>query len=148
MINKISKTPKSFLTPNDQETISKINEVIDYLNGNSGNGSYKVYTALLTQVGTNNPTAKVLQNTLGGEIVWTYTNVGDYVGTLIGAFAQDKTVTIPLIEKYQTNDLGGEVNIRVGTDTINTVKIKTTDNVFVDTDGILVDSPIEIRVYN
>lgn len=35
----------------------------------------KVYVALLNQSGTNAPTATVLKNTLGGEVVWTY--VGD-----------------------------------------------------------------------
>lgn len=46
----------------------------------------KVYKALLTQNGTNAPVATVLENTLGGEVVWSRTDVGSYVGFLEGAF--------------------------------------------------------------
>jgi len=55
---------------------------------------YKVYTALLSQTGTNAPTAIVLENTLGGTPVWTRTSAGSYVGTLAGAFVTDKTVIL------------------------------------------------------
>lgn len=53
--------------------------------------SYKVYTALLTQSGTDAPVATVLENTLGGTVVWTRDNVGSYFGTLSGAFINNKT---------------------------------------------------------
>lgn len=59
--------------------------------GAAGGASYLVYTALLTQTGTDAPVATVLQNTLGGPVVWTYNDVGSYVGTLSGAFTVDKT---------------------------------------------------------
>ncbi len=52
----------------------------------------KVYIALLDQSGTDAPVATVLKNTLGGTVVWTYTSVGFYAGTLIGAFTAEKTV--------------------------------------------------------
>jgi hypothetical protein len=52
---------------------------------------YKVYTALLTQSGTNAPVATVLQNTLSGTITWSYSSVGNYQGTLVGAFPSSKT---------------------------------------------------------
>ena len=52
---------------------------------------YKVYTALLTQSGTNAPVATVLQNTLSGTITWSYSSVGNYQGTLVGAFPYSKT---------------------------------------------------------
>ena len=42
---------------------------------------YRSYTALLTQTGTNAPVANVLENTLGGEVVWTRDAVGSYVAT-------------------------------------------------------------------
>ncbi len=50
----------------------------------------KVYRALLTQSGGHAPTATVLENTLGGTVVWTYSNEGIYVGTLAGAFPEGK----------------------------------------------------------
>ena len=54
----------------------------------------KVYRALLTQSGTNAPVAIVLENTLGGTVVWTYSDVGTYFGTLVGAFTNNKTVGV------------------------------------------------------
>ena len=50
----------------------------------------KVYKALLTQTGTSAPVAIVLENTLGGEVVWSYDNIGSYIGTLSGAFPENK----------------------------------------------------------
>ena len=55
----------------------------------SGNGA-KVYRALLTQTGTDDPVATVLENTLGGEVVWARTSTGIYKATLTGAFPADK----------------------------------------------------------
>ena len=55
--------------------------------------SYKVYTALLTQSGTNAPVATVLQNTIG-EITWTYDDVGLYSATCSGCFTENKTMAI------------------------------------------------------
>jgi hypothetical protein len=52
--------------------------------------TYKVYTALLTQVGINAPVATVLENTIG-NITWTYQSTGSYTGNLISAFPLNKT---------------------------------------------------------
>lgn len=49
---------------------------------------YKVYTALLTQSGTSAPTAVVLENTLGFEVIWGRESAGKYSA---GGFTQDKT---------------------------------------------------------
>ena len=51
----------------------------------------KVYRALLTQTGTDDPVATVLENTLGGEVVWSYSDVGVYIATLAGVFTASKT---------------------------------------------------------
>ena len=51
----------------------------------------KMYTALLSQSGTDAPVATVLQNTLGGTVVWARTGVGVYTATLAGAFTENKT---------------------------------------------------------
>jgi hypothetical protein len=53
---------------------------------------HKVYTALLTQTSTNAPTATVLENTLGGTVVWARSIAGTYTATLAGAFPAAKTV--------------------------------------------------------
>ena len=51
----------------------------------------KVYRALLTQNGTDAPVVTVLENTLGGEVVWTRVQAGVYIATLAGAFPAAKT---------------------------------------------------------
>ncbi len=52
----------------------------------------KVYKAILNQTGTDAPVATVLVNTLGGTVVWTRSNPGDYAGTLAAAFPVAKTL--------------------------------------------------------
>lgn len=55
--------------------------------------TYKVYTALLYQSGTNNPTATVLQNTFGVDFVWTRLTHGIFTVTApSGTFTENKTV--------------------------------------------------------
>jgi hypothetical protein len=51
---------------------------------------YKVYTALLTQTGTDAPIATVLQNTIG-NIYWTRTSPGQYIGNSNNLFPVGKT---------------------------------------------------------
>lgn len=102
---------------------------------------YDVYVALLTQSGTDDPTAIVLENTIG-EIVWTFDANGSYFGTLTGAFTSNKTfflitpnsngVDTPFFTvQYQTSDFFA-INTFDGTSYSN---------------GLLFNTPIEIRVY-
>ena len=58
----------------------------------SASENHKVYVAELNNLGAGAvaPVAKVIKNTIG-DIVWTRTGVGSYVGTLTGAFTEDKT---------------------------------------------------------
>jgi hypothetical protein len=54
----------------------------------------KVYRALLTQSGTDAPVATVLENSLGGEVVWGYQEPGVYTATISGGFDSDKTFVL------------------------------------------------------
>lgn len=54
----------------------------------------KVYRALLTQTGTNAPVATVLENSLGGTVVWARSMAGTYSATLVGAFTANKTFVV------------------------------------------------------
>ena len=111
---------------------------------NNNTMNYKVYTALLTQEGTNPPTAIVLENTLGGDVVWSYIYVGAYSGTLIGAFPQDKTAMFITNTTWNnvsnayifSNGTGDAVSI----ETYNSANTATTNN-------ILGYTTVEIRVY-
>lgn len=55
-----------------------------------GGASYAVYTALLTQSGTDAPVATVLENTLGGAVAWSRYGAGVYRITKTGAFLAGK----------------------------------------------------------
>ena len=105
---------------------------------------YKVYTALLTQSGTNAPVATVLENTLGGTVVWSRLGEGEYFGTLIGAFNENKTVSffqsrtvlgVGYINTYHSNMLSND-----------SIMLNAKSNGYY-LDGILIGQ-IEIRVYN
>ena len=62
----------------------------DSLNTLSTVRNVKIYRALLTQSGTDAPVATVLENSLGGTIVLSYSNAGEYDLTLAGAFPAGK----------------------------------------------------------
>ncbi len=104
---------------------------------------YKVYTALLTQSGTDAPVATVLENTLGGDVVWSYVNVGEYQATLIGSFIENRVgFTSPL---SSINDCLGGME-RVDNDN---VRLRTVAfNLMTASDEILFRDMVEIRVYN
>lgn len=101
----------------------------------------KIYTALMTQVGTNAPTAQILQNTIGA-IVWTRLSPGVYKGTLAGTFTLNKTVPtmgpIPSVINNPTWQIYREDadDIVIGT-LLNDVY----------TDGELNLTPIQILIY-
>jgi hypothetical protein len=100
---------------------------------------YKVYTALLSQSGTNAPIATVLENTIG-NIVWSRNSNGVYFGTLSGAFTVDKTGIMA------TPSFSNIIVSAIRSDN-NSIIIRTS------TSGTLSDSGLtnvltEIRVYN
>jgi len=96
---------------------------------------YKVYTAILTQVGTDAPTAIVLENTIG-SIVWSRTVIGGYFATLSGAFTTDKTSVLITNGSANTTYIHGA--------SVSTSNV----NVITASDGQIDRATIEIRVYN
>lgn len=128
---------------------TKINEIIDYLNGNgtSGNGSYKVYSGLITQDGTpgNPPTIIVLQNTLG-NLTLSYSIPGapvdgNYSFFSNGLFIVGKT----FLQIGSPNDVTSSVYINQAD--INEVSIVTLSS-GIPSPGLINNTSIEIRVYN
>jgi len=113
--------------------------------GASPGSSYLVYTALLTQDGTNAPTATILQNTIGA-IVWTRAVAGSYVGTLTGAFPAEKTYYI--ITPNKDFEQAQIVMEQSGQGFPNSVNISTyAGGGGAGQDGNMFQTPIEIRVY-
>ena len=101
--------------------------------------SYQVYTALLTQVGTAAPSAIISENTIG-NIIWTRSGAGVYYATLLDAFTNNKT--------YMFYGKSGICFILHNTFDTDTIHLFTTDTIVGPNDGLLVNTPIEIRVYN
>lgn len=102
---------------------------------------YKVYTVLLTQSLTNAPVATILENTLGGTVVFSYSGVGSYVATLTGVFILNKTWC------SITSTASADVTVTAGRSSDNTVNI----NSFLSgtlTNSIMSPTCLEIRVYN
>jgi hypothetical protein len=105
--------------------------------------SYKVYSALLSQSGTNPPVDTILENTLGVTPTWHYDNQGNYHVEALGVFTLGKTVIVP-----------GVINF----DSLHNSTVPTVDNLYIETiagglapgpdDGLLNNTFIEIRVYN
>lgn len=101
----------------------------------------QILTLLLTQTGTNDPQQKILHNTTTNTITWTRTNTGDYTGTLTTAINTDKTWIICNNGFINT----WTFNIRIVDPT--TIQLQTAIAGTL-TDGILLNTPIELRIYN
>lgn len=61
---------------------------------------YKVYSALITQDGTNAPVATVLENTLGGVISFGYDGIGSYPVSCSPALLTSGKTTIIIGDSY------------------------------------------------
>lgn len=96
---------------------------------------YKVYQALITQSGTNPPTANVLRNTIDQSLTWEYDSEGVYMLT------SEKTV-FPTVKTWVTTGQTGATDIISLWINENQVEVLTPG-----TNGALTDTPIEIRTY-
>jgi hypothetical protein len=89
-------------------------------------GTYKEYTATVTQTGTAAPVATVLNNTLGGTLVWTRSATGTYLATLTGAFPTASKVVI--LTSFTSSNLAPAGSIALTSavrDTANRLKFIT-----------------------
>lgn len=120
------------------DTVQTTTQDIADLGG--GGASYLKYVALLTQTGTDAPVATVLENTLGGTVVWSYSDVGEYIATLTAAFTANKTgIVVGCGNGSETNFIAYWVSA-------NAIEM----DVFTGgsaSDDLLFKTLIEIRVY-
>lgn len=105
--------------------------------------AYKVYSALLTQTGTDAPTWVELENTLGVPVDWYRDSSanGTYYAEAYGAFTLGKTVIVPGTLNYD-----GYLNSSATL--VDQVFIITTLSTGLPTDSLLNKTFVEIRVYN
>lgn len=103
---------------------------------------FKIWRGLLTQTGTNAPTAVEIENSLGGVIVWSRVSAGFYYGTLNGAFPATK-----IADKTGILDTFTGSNFRVFRDTDNRVGVFTRASIgSANADALLSNTYIEILV--
>jgi hypothetical protein len=114
---------------------------------------YKVYTALLSQVGSPSsaPIAIVLENTLSNPVIITRNSAGNYSITC-SDFADTTKV---YVELKSINLLSSSIpsqyywfTVNPGEIVINSTYINLITNSITPTDFVLNKTPIEIRVYN
>lgn len=101
------------------------------------NATYKGYSALMSQTGTDDPTVTVGGNTIG-DIVWTRVDDDEYRGTLAGAFEGVTTVFISNTQ-YAGDTHMFPVIYKIDGSTIG---------INPDGDGALLEASIEIKVFN
>ena len=103
---------------------------------------YKVYTALLSQSSTSNPTVVILENTLG-TVTFTRSSIGVYSVNSSGLFTADKTFVI-MGAGINANYTNAITLINSSTFYIIT-KVSSTQS---DADSANTKVAFEIRVYN
>lgn len=108
----------------------------------------KVYRALLTQTGTDTPVATVLENSLGGTVVWSYLDVGFYNALLTGAFVANKTA-LSIQSASQNANLFTTFSIfRVDVDNLNVrTGYISADPEINSENGDLISTFVQILVY-
>lgn len=105
-------------------------------------GGYKSYVAIIEQSGTNAPVANVLENTLGGTPIWSYSSQGNYDCTLSGAFTQNKIIFFT----SQYPDV--KINVQqISANVIRVVSSDTSGGSEFPFDGLMDNISLEIRVY-
>ena len=115
---------------------------------NSYSLGYTVYTALITQTGTDAPVATVLQNTTGGTIVWTRNSTGRYLATISGAtYTTDKTAILLTSGSASATD-GRFLKVESGGNTTVQAFYNFDTSANTSQDGIIAGSMIEIRIYS
>jgi len=125
------------------DNLSKQIAVEDFL-------GYKVYTALLTQVDDNAPTAIELENTLGATISYARDGSGSYNCFASSEIFTDKTVVIMPNSLSSSVYANGLITVYTNLFENQNIFYFSTYDMVSETysDDILLRTPIEIRVYN
>ncbi len=112
----------------------------------------KKYVALLSQSGTDAPTATIMENSIGA-LVWSRLEAGFYRATLSGAFTTDNTfVEVSSIDRMDFSPPSTFTH-NLFFVSLKSIGPNDVDVVVFDTSGVMVDPgvintiPIEIFVY-
>ncbi len=122
----------------DNKTLQEDGIITPRINGAAA--AVQTYVALLTQSGTDAPSAVVLSDNIGG-ITWTRTNVGEYLGTPITPL--DALNTFVIIGNVE-HDYQASAFVNSDGDI---VVITCRNSGHQHDDDKLLNSPIEVRIY-
>ena len=106
-----------------------------------GKPTTKIYRAIVSQSGTAAPTATVLENTLGGTVVWSRASAGIYRAILNGAFLEAKT----FLPQHVVSPGAGIQVSRSSDDEIDVASYSDAGTTLAD--DRLLSQPIEFIVY-
>jgi hypothetical protein len=131
--------------------------------GNGTSGSplklpYKTYVASISLDMSNNPFAVVLENTLGGTIIWSRISTGVYNGVLTGAFSPGNGARVVM---WTQNTNSGNTTVTatalkiefyvLNSNTVQIVTLNLNPNVpstfSTPSDSILINTGVVINVY-
>jgi hypothetical protein len=122
----------------DNKTLQEDGIITPRINGAAAVA--QTYVALLTQSGTDAPTASILADNIG-IITWTRTNTGQYLGTPISPL--DALNTFVIIGNVEHDYLASAYVNSDGNIVVHTTKTQN----HAHTDSQLLNSPIEVRIY-
>ena len=123
-----------------QVVVDEAKSAVEAITPNT-NAPYKVWRGLITQTGTDEPTAIVLENTLSGDLTWIYNAAGSYGATLVGEFTADKTFIL-------CSQAGPDTVVSTNRFDVDTITVKTYDISSVAlTDARLQNNSLVIKVY-
>lgn len=109
----------------------------------AGGVAVKAYRALVSQATTAAPSATVLENSLGGTVVWARSSTGTYTATLTGAFTSAKTF---IMQPGETGTIAAIKNVLAVRTSADVVTVTTGAGGTLE-DSVLSSFPIEILVY-
>lgn len=158
----VDTTQKRSELINEQSQAYTMQDIIDTVGGGP---AYKVYSALITQTGTNAPVATILENTLGFVPSWTRTAAGTYKITN-ASFQLNKTIVNnlnpwgdglaitnvnvePKLAFISAGPVYVDARLATNLSSSNTIEINTFNSSSAKTDGIISSYAVflEIRVY-
>lgn len=127
---------------NEKYIVEDINDLVVSANNSS---PYKVYSALISQSGTSNPTVTVLQNTIGTiDVTRNSTGVYYFSSLVFNGFSSNDKVLVFLLNGQSTTG----IYIAQYVPPINAVQLTSLNTSNVVTDTLLNNASIEIRLYN
>jgi len=135
--------------PDDYSVIIDTSDPTHGINGTTKRVSrqnylgYTEYVALLTQAGTDAPTATVIKNDTGATVVWSRTGVGAYRGTFSSAVLTANKTVVMVITNFSFSLFGGNVSSTSLVD----IFTQASSLAVSAQDGYLLDTPVIIRIY-